>query len=132
MVAFIFGLISASPAADGKKTRCAAASVARARRKPRAALPPRVWRERKKKSGDERERREEEGLTLTPSGFLFSRLLAAVERDQDDGDRENGKKKISGRRLESGHRSKKCTVSTGRTSVRNRWGSGRVEHPHSP
>lgn len=31
---------------------------------------------------------------MTPSGFLFSRLLAAVEREQeDDGDRENGKHK---------------------------------------
>lgn len=31
-------------------------------------------------------RREGERLTLTPSGFLFSRLLAAVERGgQDDG-----------------------------------------------
>lgn len=48
---------------------------------------------RKKKSGDARERREEEGLTLTPSVFLFSRLLAAVEREQDDGDRENGEEK---------------------------------------
>lgn len=94
MAAFIFGLISASPAADGKKTRCAAASVARARREARAALSLCGWRGwKKKKSGDARERREEEGLTLTPSVFLFSRLLAAVEREQDDGDRENGEEK---------------------------------------
>lgn len=32
---------------------------------------------------------------MTPSGFLFSRLLAAVEREQDDGDRENEEKKKS-------------------------------------
>lgn len=30
---------------------------------------------------------------MTPSGFLFSRLLAAVEREQDDGDRQNEEKK---------------------------------------
>lgn len=30
---------------------------------------------------------------MTPSVFLFSRLLAAVEREQDDGDRENGEEK---------------------------------------
>lgn len=65
-------LILASSAADWKKTRCTA----------------RGW---KSKIVETREKgREEERLTLTPSGFLFSRLLAAVEKEQEGGKEEKG------------------------------------------
>lgn len=44
----------------------------------------------------------EEELTLTPSGFLFSRLLAAVEKEKKD----DSERKISGQ-LELQHKASK-------------------------
>lgn len=81
---------------------------------------------KKKKSGDKRERREEEGLTLTPSGFLFSRLLAAVEKEQEDGEIGKGEKKSVNGWNQDRERDNKYTSSTWQTSVRTKWESGEL------